>query len=310
MMRFLSELDRSPFLLYDGPMETRIEYGTSIKLDQSAAIFNLIYHEESKKVLQQLYQTDIEVVQPYHLPIILNAPTWRASRAHIERAGYRGLKSIEKVNQDCIKFVKGIRNHYSQHTIFITAPIGPECVDYSINFRNTIDRAADYHRLQIKAIAQEGVDVISIASMTNRIETIGCAHAASQAGLPYSVGVVLHPDGTLLDGCFFKNLIKEIDETVSPPPNFYVISCTHPDHAQSALQDHDPIYRRILGIKANGSNQPPQKLLHIGRPLADEPDVFADKLLALGKEYHFKIYGGCCGTDHKHLMALAKRMVA
>jgi len=307
-MNFLDTLKQSPFLLYDGPMETRIEYGTSIKLDPDVAIFKLIYQAEGQAALRKLYQTDIEAAARYHAPIILNAPTWRASPAHIKRAGYKDKNSVETINRDCIRFVKQIRNQYPHNTIFITAPIGPELTDYKADLKFTIDEAAKYHELQAKAVAKEGVDIISIAAMPGMIETIGCAKAVAETGLPYSVGVVLNKDGTLLDGNYFKDLIKRIDETISPKPNFYVISCTHPSNAQSALSDHDPRYRRILGIKANGSSKSVKELLTAGQPIADKPDVFADELVALGKQYHFKIYGGCCGTDHRHLEALARKL--
>lgn len=307
-MNFLNALKQNTFLLYDGPMETRIEYDTSIQLHKDVSIFRLIYQDVGREALSYLYQTDIEVAGGYDLPIILNAPTWRASFTHIECAGYKDKQDVEIINQDCIQFVKEIRKKYPNNKIFITAPIGPELTDYKTNPKLTVDKAASYHQLQAKAVAKTGVDIISIAAMPGMIEAIGCAKAVAETNLPYSVGVVLNKDGSLLDGNTFKDLIHRIDETVSPVPNFYVISCTHPANVTRALSDNDPAYLRILGIKANGSNKSVKELLDVDHPIADEPEIFADELIALGKQYHFKIFGGCCGTDHRHLEALARKL--
>lgn len=305
-MNLIATLKQHSYILYDGPMETRIEYDSSLKLDNAGSIFQIIYLDEGREALRRFYQTDIRIAIRYHMPIILNAPTWRASWAHIQRVGHSTSKDVETINHDCITFVKDIRNEYPEHPIFITASIGPELTDYQTDSSTSVEKAAKYHALQAKAVAKAGVDIISIAAMSGMIETIGCAEIVAQMGTPYSVGVVLNDDGTLLDGSLFKDVIHRIDESISPPPHFYVINCTHPVTAKSALSDHAPCYARILGIKANGSSQPVRALLNAGHPIADEPEVFAKALVALGKEYHFQIYGGCCGTDHRHLEALAQ----
>ena len=224
--------------------------------------------------------------------------------------GYAELDAVEKINVDCINFVKAIQQKFDDYAknIFISAPIGPEKTDYTPELNFTIEKAAEYHTPQAEAIAAAGVDIISIAAMPGAVETIGCAIAVVSTGLPYSIGVVLTQAGTLLDGKPFADLIKEIDNTINPKPNFYVISCTHPMIARRALSDNRPEYRRILGIKANGSSKSPEELLTLQQAEADAPDLFADELIALGKEYHFKIYGGCCGTDQRHLAALARKL--
>lgn len=291
-------------------METRIQFGTSIKLDNPGSIFQLVYLPDGKKALQTLYFKDIEAVKKYHVPIILNAPTWRASSTHINAAGFSSVDAVEKINFDCIQFVKNVRDQFEDYkdNIFITAPVGPEKTDYQADLNLTIDKAMQYHLQQAKAIANAGVDIISIASMAGAIETIGCARAMATTGLPYSVGVVLKKDGTLIDGTPFAEVIDEVDKLASPQPIFYAISCTHPSVAAAALRDDANEYRRVLAIKANGSSKSPEELLKLKHPESDSPELFAAELIALGKKYHFKIYGGCCGTNTEHLEALAKAL--
>lgn len=307
---FLNVLAQQPFMLYDGPMETRIQFGTSIKLKNPTSIFALMFSAEGKAALQNLYEQDILSVKPYQAAIILNAPTYRASRAHIEQMGYFDADAVANINKECIRFVTDIRTEFADYAkkIFVTAPIGPEKTEYLPELNFTIEQAMHYHEPQANAIAATAVDLISIAAMPGAIEIIGCAKAVAKTGLPYSVGVILTPEGTLLDGHPFAALIEEIDNSVIPKPNFYIISCTHPAIAAQALRDEKPQYKRILGIKANGSSKPPEELLTLQKAEADEPDLFADELIALGEKHHFKIYGGCCGTDTRHLAALARKL--
>lgn len=316
-MLLLEALKQEPFLLYDGPMESRIEFASpdagsdsSVKLEKDSSLFRILYQQAGLTALHNLYEGDIAVAQHFQAPIILNAPTWRANAEHIKRAGYPDKQSVVTINRDAIQFVKAIRQACGTKDIFITAPIGPRLTDYHPDQKTSIEEAEHYHQTQADAIAEVGVDIISIAAMAGMIETIGCARAIAQVGLPYSVGVVLNKNGTLLDGNRFEELILKLDALVNPAPNFYVISCTHSSIAASALSDHKPAYQRILGIKANGSARPLSELIKAKQPFADDPADFAKALVTLGKTFEFKIYGGCCGTDRRHLAALAEALRA
>lgn len=58
------------------------------------------------------------------------------------------------------------------------------------------------------------------------------------------------------------------------------------------------------------------KLIHLGKSpeeLDESSELFSDPLeyivnglLALRKQFGLKILGGCCGTDHNHIEALAR----
>ena len=59
-MDFLSYLAAGGRIVYDGPMETRIEYGTDLKLDKEMSIFALCDTEPGRQALTALYRRDIE----------------------------------------------------------------------------------------------------------------------------------------------------------------------------------------------------------------------------------------------------------
>ena len=308
MMDFLTCLDKQPFIVLDGPMETRIEYGTNFKLDREMSIFTLLEKPEGRQALTKLYNEDIAIARHYDLPIITNPPIFRASPAHLKRLGYNSKEDIVKVNKNSIQFVKQIREQHNEFAekIYITAPIGPKNAGFtSEDF--TVKKAVAYHQPQVMAVAEEGVDVISAPAMPGASESIGLAKVMAETDLPYNVGFVIDKQANLLDGVPLVEVIGEIDAMLGKQkPDYYMIICVHATVCEQALQNYLPLYQRIKGIKANGSAKPPKELLKLNKPEADEPKVFADELMRLHDKYGFKILGGCCGTDSRHLESLAK----
>ena len=312
MNKFNQLLNDNHALLTDGPMETRIEYGTNIELDKEISIFLLAETTEGRTALNKLYTEDINSVKPYKIPIILNAPLFRASAEHCRRLHLPTTDTnILQINKAGIDLVKSIQNDFQDYAnnIIITAPVGPKYAGFSPDYQSNIKSEIEYHSQQIACIDKCGVDVISIAVMPSGTEAIGAAIAASQSSTPYTVGFAIRADGCLLDGMPAHTVIEQIeDETNSNPPIGYIIGCTHPSIAAQALKKEHHSYDKIIGIKANGSCKPPKELLELKQPLADPPEQFASELLNLGEPRGFKIYGGCCGTDSTHLAALTRQI--
>lgn len=312
-MDFKKAFQQKRFFFYDGPMETRIEYGTGIELDPEMSIFQMMNSKEDRFVLAKFYRADIEAVKPFNVPIILNAPTFRASAEHFKRLEMPDEEEYAyAVNQACIKYVKTIRHEYPDYleNIFITAPIGPKFAGFTPDLSHDLAAEIAYHQVQINTVAQLGVDLISIAAMPGEVECMGAAIAASQTDCEYTVGFVIDKDGNLLDGTPISRMIGEIDRMTKRKPLGYIIACTHPSVAMEALKSEKPDYLRIIGIKANGSCKSPKELLKLNSAACDSPDAFADSIVKLGKPRGFKLYGGCCGTDSTHLEALVKKLTS
>ena len=308
-MLFKTLLAKNECVFFDGPMETRIEYGTDLKLDKEMSIFLLVETHKGQDALKALYRTDIDMAMSFKVPIILNAPTFRASKEHCKRLHLPSdKKAIFDINKNCIDLVKSVRNEYSYYSdnIVITAPVGPKYAGFTPDNIKDLDTEINYHKDQINSVAEIGVDLISIAAMPGSLEAIGSAIVASKTVTDYTVGFVLTKEGTLLDKTPLDTVIREIDKITKHQPLGYIISCTHPSIAEKALSENKPEYHRIIGIKANGSAKPPKELLTLKKPEADNPKQFAKALRRLGVPRKFKMYGGCCGTDHSHLKVMIK----
>ena len=100
----------------------------------------------------------------------------------------------------------------------------------------------------------------------------------------------------------------------SPRPAYFAVNCVHPTVLRDALRGDERLLRlagvRLLGFKANASRRPPEELASLDRLEAEAPERLAEEIVALRGEYGLKVLGGCCGTDDRHIEALADRLVA
>ena len=88
-----------------------------------------------------------------------------------------------------------------------------------------------------------------------------------------------------------------------------MINCAHPSHFEDMLDELGPKARRVRGLRANASRRSHAELdastdLDAGDPreLGGDYRALTRKLPAL------TVVGGCCGTDHRHVAAIAQSM--
>jgi methionine synthase I (cobalamin-dependent) len=92
----------------------------------------------------------------------------------------------------------------------------------------------------------------------------------------------------------------------------YLISCTHPSAALAGMRrlraSGREVSDRLIGIKANGSAMDLGQLDGAGEVMADAPLEWLTDLTVLRNEFGFRVVGGCCGTDSRHILALGLAM--
>ncbi|MCX6601406.1 MAG: homocysteine S-methyltransferase family protein, partial [bacterium] len=67
---------------------------------------------------------------------------------------------------------------------------------------------------------------------------------------------------------------------------------------------------RIIGLQANTSRKSPEALDQSAEFFAESPENLAEGMLSAHRRFGTRILGGCCGTDERHLRAIAARCVA
>ena len=306
-MNFKDTVANAPIILTEGAVIERLRRDPAVELDPYITNAGLIYDQDGKQAMSRIYRQYIDIASRYRLPMIVSAPTWRASSERINKSAYRGRKTIIK---DCADFIKQILQDVSQSAdcLYIAGLIACRGDSYDPREALSAEKAEAYHCLQVQELAEAGVDFILAATLPAVSEALGIAAAVSQCRTPYSLSFVIRSDGRILDGTPLQTAIEKIDTSVNPGPLFYQINCVHPTIFRAAIKQANVGLGRLMGLQANTSLKSPEELDGLDYLDTSEPEEFAESMLALHKHFGLKIIGGCCGTDHRHIEEIAKRV--
>lgn len=305
---FSTILRESRLILTEGAVIERLRREFSAELDPFIMHAGFIYDLEGRSILEKIFRQYIEIGKIKNLPMILFTLTWRANPERLQLAGL----SHKDVNGDCYRFLNEIRSQYKEYgeKIFIGGLMGCKGDSYKPGEASSTIDAFHFHQTQAKKLTAAGVDFLFAATMPAFTESLGMAQAMAEAKIPYVISFVVYPEGTLLDGTSLHTAITEIDEKVLRPPIGYMVNCVHPFiFGQAIIHPHnssDRVRRRLIGLQANTSKKRPEELDGSGKLETEEPIPFAKAMISLNKKYGYKVLGGCCGTDDRHIKAIAE----
>jgi len=302
-----------PVLLTDGGIETRLIYEFHCPLPDFASFLPL-FDEKGRGDLTALYGSYLAIAAEFRLPMQIGTPTWRAHPEGLARQGFRAPDDLRRVNETAVRFLRDLRREMAvEDLVLIAGVIGPRLDGYDPQGAPKAAEAEAYHRPQAAVLAEAGVDLLYAPTFASADELLGVAQAMAATGLGYAVAPVIDDEGLLPDGTALKDAVQRIDHAVSPSPLHWLIGCVHPARLRSAHEmpawpsTDSP---RIRGLKANASSLPPDELDRLDHLDEGHPSSFADEMLALHHDFGLRVLGGCCGTDHRHIRALAERLTA
>lgn len=307
-MNFVETITNSPFILTEGAVIERLNRDPAIDLDPHILHAGLIYDDHGRMALEKIYRQYIEIALTYKFPILLSAPTWRANPERIKASTFHHHNTI---NADCVRFIKSIREVYKDDSefIFIGGMMACQGDAYRPQEALSVLDAVDFHKPQAAMLAESEVDFIMAATLPAVSEARGLAEAIADLGIPYIISFVIRPNGTILDGTPLHRAIGQIDSTIQNPPFCYLVNCVHPTVFGQAMDREAAIsksvQKRLLGLQGNTSARSPEELDDLEHLDGSEPEAFAEALLALHHKFGIKVIGGCCGTDHHHIKAIA-----
>jgi homocysteine S-methyltransferase len=127
-----------------------------------------------------------------------------------------------------------------------------------------------------------------------------------KTGLPVVVSFTVETDGRLPSGHTVGEAIEQVDAETDGTAAYFMLNCAHPTHFAGVLEANAPWIERLRGIRANASKLSHAELdeaatLDEGDPaeLAVAYRELSERLPAL------RVFGGCCGTDRRHVEAIA-----
>jgi S-methylmethionine-dependent homocysteine/selenocysteine methylase len=289
----------------DGGLETWLLFHQGVDLPAFAA-YPLVDDERGRALLTEYYERYLAIAEAHDAAALLEAPTWRANPDWALTLGH-DRDELGRFIDASIELMCDLRSgHGSTRPILVSAVIGPRGDGYRVDTAMDPDEAADYHRFQIERSARAGADVVSALTMGSVGEAAGVALAARAAGIPSVISFTVETDGRLPSGVTLEAAITATDDATDGAPHHYMINCAHPSHFASALETGAPWSRRIGGLRANASMLSHAELDEMTELDEGDPDDLASRYVALREALpNLQVIGGCCGTDDRHVAAIA-----
>ena len=279
----LSQLD-GPTFITDGGMETVLIFHEDIELPDFAS-FVLLDDEAGSEALRAYFRRFLAIGREHGVGVLLDTPTWRASPDWGERLGY-SRERLAELNRRGVELLEGLRAETAgDPPLLISGCIGPRGDGYVVGEQLSPDEAERYHSFQADVFAGTGADAVSALTLTYADEAVGIVRAVHKTGLPVVVSFTVETGGAAA---------------------YFMLNCAHPTHFAGALEADAPWIGRLRGIRANAS-----KLSHAELDEADtldegDPAELASAYRELSERLPaLSVFGGCCGTDHRHVEAIA-----
>lgn len=295
-------------LLTDSGLETWLIFHRGADLPLFAA-FPLLEDRNGRELLAEYFRDHLEIASRAGTGIVLETPTWRASSKWGAELGY-DAEALDRVNRASVEFLRDLAGDYPDVDVIVSGNLGPQGDGYNPDELLTPEVAAAYHRPQIESFAAAGADRVTLLTGTHTGEPIGIVHAAVAAGIPVVIAFTVETDGRLPSGQPLHEAVAEVEAATGGAVLHFGINCAHPDHFTGALLAEPAVAKRITLLRANASRMSHAELdaaeeLDAGDPV-ELGDLYAQ---LLAKHPDLQVLGGCCGTDARHIDAIATACV-
>jgi homocysteine S-methyltransferase len=296
-------------LLSDGGLETTLIHLHGLDLPCFAA-FPLVESPEGRAALTRYLEPYLELARRRGVGFLLGAPTWRANPAWGAELGY-SPEALAEANRRAVAFAAETREREDApgRPVVLSGELGPAADAYSPEARMSADEAAAFHSWQARVLADAGVDMLTALTVAYAEEAAGMVRAATEAGLPVAASFTVEVDGRLPSGQPLAEAIDQVDSETVAAAAYFMVNCAHPTHFEHVLDGPGP-WHRLLGVRANASTRSHAELDASPELDDGDPDDLAARYVELRRRLpHLTVFGGCCGTDHRHVERIAAALL-
>jgi S-methylmethionine-dependent homocysteine/selenocysteine methylase len=303
-------------ILADGGNETDLIFHHGQDLPHFAA-FVLLDTEEGRELLREYYRPYLDIAREAGTGLVLETPTWRASPAWFTALD-RPSSDLDPVNHAAVQLLRALCEEQQGVDVFVSGCLGPRDDGFVAATMMDEQAAQDYHRPQVEAFHAAGADRVTAVTVAYPAEAVGIARAAQAADIECIISFTVETDGRLPDGRTLANAIRVVDDATDRAVAFFMVNCAHPSHvaraldAQAADDDGDRTWlSRVQGVRANASTRSHAEL-DAAEDLDDgDPATFGREMARLhARVPSLRVLGGCCGTDERHIRAVAQSVTA
>lgn len=172
------------------------------------------------------------------------------------------------------------------------------------------DEAELYHAPQLETFATTAADLATAMTLTHVGEAVGIVRAAAAVELPVVISFTVETDGTLPDGTPLPDAVTAVDDATGGAASYFMVNCAHPSHFEQVLVA-GAWRSRLRGVRANASRMSHLELDEAAELDDGDPEELAADYCRLCSQVpNLSVLGGCCGTDARHIGAIAAACLA
>ena len=293
-----------------GGMETWLQFVDGYEL-QHFCLFDLLNDPKATGALRDYHRKVIEAALPHGFGVIAEGLHYRASRDWGELLGY-SREGLAEINARGVDFYRDLAREYETDDtpIPVGGAIGPRGDAYNIGRTPDAAEAEDYHAEQIATLKAAGVDMITAVTFSSAEEATGLARAAHAQDIPVVVSFTLNETGRMLTGATIREGVEQVEEATGGIPLYYMVNCAHPLEFMPSLEQ-GPWLDRLGGFMPNAVSMEKGKLCRLGHLEDGDPEELGQQMGELARRFpHIRVWGGCCGTDSRHLGEIARNVSA
>ncbi|MEW9920013.1 homocysteine S-methyltransferase family protein [Marimonas sp. MJW-29] len=291
-----------------GGFETWLQYVDGFELRHFCA-FELINDKRGLACLTDYQRKLVEAAVENGFGVINEGLHYRASRDWGELIGF-SREALEEINIRGIEFYRDIAKEYEspETPMLVGGVIGPRGDAYNVGRTPNVAEAEDYHSEQIQTFKKAGADLVSALTFSSVEEAIGLAKAAKAEGMPVVISFFIAKGGKLKGGETLEEAIAAVDAATDNAPVYYMINCTHPTEFAPALTAGDWI-NRLGGFMPNAVAMETLDLCKLGHLEDGDPKELGGQMAEIARRLpHINVWGGCCGTDGRHIAEIARQV--
>jgi S-methylmethionine-dependent homocysteine/selenocysteine methylase len=305
-MSFSDCLKERKSILMEGALGERLKREYHMTFDKDVVMSSLVYSENGRGALKELWSKYAGIAQIYNLPFLATTPTRRTNKERVGKSYFDS--SIIKRNVDFLREVQ----RQQKAEMYVGGLLGCKGDAYTGEGSLDIEASQDFHEWEVRHFAEAGVDFLYAALIPSIKEAAGMALAIGKFEVPYIISFTIKKDGCLIDCTRITDAIRFIDHLTKFPPVYYMTNCVHPQIVYEALSqpfnNNEIVHKRFAGIQANTSALSYDELDESKELKTSDPVELAIEMIKLREISPFKIFGGCCGTDCRHMNEIAKRI--
>ncbi len=306
----LPQLDEGTIFLMDGGLETALTFLEGVDLPCFAA-FPLLLDDAGRKRLEGYFMPFIRTALDSKVGFVLDTPTWRSNADWGSKLGY-SEQQLADVNARAVAWAIDLKQKFATPTtpIVVNGLLGPRGDGYRVDAKMTAQEAQEYHNPQIKTFRDAHAEMVSALTMNYVEEAIGVVKAAQANNIPVVISFTVEADGKLASGNTLENAIETVDRATDAATAYYMINCAHPTHLIDTITGGARWTERVRGLRANASAKSHAELDAATELDAGDPQELAQQYFELRRRLrHLSVLGGCCGTDHRHIVAICRACV-